>query len=115
MGIFFLYSLISRGFYSHCGNTIKYPSSTKTCDKVCNGNSAQYCGDKSGQYSSVYTLRSKWINDLWWNIQKINLCINFINLPLLTKRYHNCCAKRYFKIMNHFLNIKKNSYKNKKG
>jgi hypothetical protein len=49
-----------RGFYCHCGNTIKYPSSTITCDRTCNGNSAQYCGDSGGPYSSVYTLGSKW-------------------------------------------------------
>ena len=51
-------SLIERGFYCHCGNTIKYPTMTSTCYNTCYGNGSQYCGDYGGTYHSVYSYGS---------------------------------------------------------
>jgi hypothetical protein len=56
--LFILFAYVQRGYYCHCGNSIKYPTTASTCDRTCDGNSAQYCGDSGGKYHSVYSQAS---------------------------------------------------------
>ena len=51
--IIFVYFYTS-GVECQCGNTLSYPNLTSICDKPCSGNTADTCGDTTGQYFSIY-------------------------------------------------------------
>ena len=41
--------------YCNCGNTLTNPTQTSECTMGCSGNNAEFCGDSSGFYYSVYS------------------------------------------------------------
>jgi hypothetical protein len=49
-------SSISSSSRCYCGNKIKNPTLTSTCNTACTGNSGQKCGSGSTGYFTVYSL-----------------------------------------------------------
>ena len=48
----------SSGINCFCGNTTSYPiQNSAACTAPCSGNSNEICGDSTGSYFSVYSLR----------------------------------------------------------